>query len=71
MADVKKARVLRMLFCDFCGQSHEGGALLIQGRDQVHICDKCVGMCADMLIEEHKKSQPSLLEPQPGHGRED
>lgn len=62
MATVKKARVLRMLFCDFCGQSQETCKLLIQGRDQVHICDHCVSVCADMLLEEHRKAQPTLLE---------
>jgi ATP-dependent protease Clp ATPase subunit len=62
MAVGKKARVLRMLFCDFCGGSQETCLLLIQGRDEVHICDKCVDVCAGMVLDHHKKQQPTLLE---------
>ncbi len=65
MAGIKKTRVLRMLFCDFCGTSQETCSLLIQGRDEVHICDKCVAVCADMILERHKDDQPTLLESAP------
>lgn len=61
MATAKKARLLRMLFCDFCGRSHEVCELLIQGRDEVHICDVCVNVCAEMVLSQHKKDTPTIV----------
>jgi ATP-dependent protease Clp ATPase subunit len=62
MARIKKARVLRMLFCDFCGAGQDKRQLMIQGRDEVHICNKCVDVCLEMLVEHEKSLQPALLE---------
>lgn len=60
MARVKKARVVRLLFCDFCGASQETCGLLIQGRDEVHICASCVSRCAEMVVEDAKANELSV-----------
>ena len=70
MANLKKAKILRMLYCDFCGASQESALLMIQGRDEVHICETCVGVCARMVLSENDKQAikvaPLLCdEPQP------
>jgi hypothetical protein len=36
------------LYCDFCGKSQHYVAKLIAGP-RVQICDKCVGMCSEIL----------------------
>ena len=62
MATGKRARVLRMLFCDFCGKSHEAVKVLIEGRDEVHVCDECVPVLAAMLMKHLEQQQPSLID---------
>ena len=49
MAKVKRLKVLRLLFCDFCGKSQDECPLLIQGRDGVHICRACIAVCVEMV----------------------
>jgi len=66
MARTKKSRVLRMMFCDFCGADQGLRAILIRGRDEVHICDQCVAKCAEMVIEEHRKQELALEPTEPG-----
>lgn len=55
MAAHKRLRVIRMLFCDFCGRSHTECELLIKGRDEVHICDQCATVVLGMVLEEKEK----------------
>lgn len=67
MARTKKLRVLRVLFCDFCGRSQAdldlaAGELLVAGRDGVHICTRCVAICVDLINKDtRKRSGPSSL----------
>lgn len=41
------------LFCSFCGKSQHEVKKLIAGP-KVFICDECVGLCTDIIREEHK-----------------
>ena len=40
--------------CSFCGKSQKEVQKLISGPD-VYICNECIDLCNDMLIEENKK----------------
>jgi ATP-dependent protease Clp ATPase subunit len=51
----KKSRVLRMLFCDYCGKDQSACKVLIEGRDQTHICDVCVGVCVALLHQQNEQ----------------
>jgi ATP-dependent Clp protease ATP-binding subunit ClpX len=41
-----------MTTCSFCHRSEEDVNRLIQGPDQVYICDQCVDLCYEILREE-------------------
>jgi ATP-dependent protease Clp ATPase subunit len=59
----KTSRLIRMLFCDFCGLKRQECRVLIEGRDFVHICDQCVVVCAEMIareIQKHAPKEPEL-----------
>ena len=47
--------------CSFCGKSHEKVEKLIAGPDGVHICNECVGLCGDILVE--TLTDPSPTQP--------
>ncbi len=38
--------------CSFCGKPARKVKRLIRGLDEAYICDKCVGLCMDMLYEQ-------------------
>ena len=40
------------LACSFCGKSQVDVQRLIAGPD-VYICDECVGLCNDIIAQEH------------------
>lgn len=61
MANTKKAKVLLLLFCDFCGKAQDRCDVLIRGRDDVHICSACVAVCVDILAE----NKALTIEPPP------
>jgi hypothetical protein len=66
VATVKKTKVIRMLFCDFCGKSQAEAALLIRGRDEVHICPACVETCVEILNADYEKNKLKLESPEGG-----
>ncbi len=45
--------------CSFCGKSVDQVGKLIAGPGDVYICDQCVGICYDLVMQE-KTSIPSL-----------
>ncbi len=54
------------LCCSFCGKSQGEVQRLIAGPD-VYICDECVGLCNDIIAQEHVSEDPGdvrLLPPQ-------
>ena len=44
-------------YCSFCGQSEKAVHKLIAGPDGVFICDRCVGLCVDMLAREQMQEE--------------
>jgi hypothetical protein len=66
VATVKKTKVIRMLFCDFCGKSQAESSLLIRGRDEVHICPGCVETCVEILNADYEKNKLKLESPESG-----
>lgn len=42
------------LYCSFCGKSQHEVKKLIAGPN-VFICDECIGLCTDIITEEHKE----------------
>src|SRR5512139_1641936 len=59
MAERKGSDRLGSLFCSFCGKSQEEVKKLIAGP-AVYICDECVALCKDILVEEGEKEEASL-----------
>ncbi len=53
MAEKKKPD--QVLHCSFCGKSQHEVTKLIAGPS-VYICNECVSLCGDVLLEEAKKS---------------
>ena len=47
------------LFCSFCGKSQEEVKKLIAGP-AVYICDECVALCNDIIVEEVEKEESAL-----------
>ena len=39
------------LKCCFCGKTEDQVRKLIQGKDNVYICDECVDLCGEILEE--------------------
>jgi hypothetical protein len=64
MATVAKTRraatpsTEKSLRCTFCGKGVDDVALLIKGPD-VYICEECVDLCAEILLD-HMEDTPSL-----------
>jgi len=50
---------LGSLFCSFCGKSQEEVKKLIAGP-AVYICDECVALCNDIIVEEVEKEESAL-----------
>jgi ATP-dependent Clp protease ATP-binding subunit ClpX len=59
MADRKGPERLGSLFCSFCGKSQEEVKKLIAGP-AVSICDECVALCNDIIVEEVEKEEAAL-----------
>ncbi len=62
----KKTGSPTYLCCSFCGKSQGEVQRLIAGPD-VYICDECVGLCNDIIAQEHVSEDPGdvrLLPPQ-------
>lgn len=43
--------------CSFCGKAAEDVRRLIAGPEGVYICDECIGICDEILREEHEERQ--------------
>lgn len=48
-------------FCSFCGRSQEQVNRLIAGPDSVFICDECVELCREILMEEAATPRGEML----------
>ena len=59
MAERKGPDRLGSLFCSFCGKSQEEVKKLIAGP-AVYICDECVALCKDIIVDEVEKEEASL-----------
>ena len=49
----------KSLFCSFCGKNQQEVKKLIAGPS-VFICDECVDLCNDIIVEETKEIEPAL-----------
>ncbi|QIQ42040.1 MAG: ATP-dependent protease ATP-binding subunit ClpX [Buchnera aphidicola (Microlophium carnosum)] len=56
MTDKSKENSKKLLCCSFCGKSQKEVKKLIAGPT-VHICDECVKLCNNILIEETLKNK--------------
>jgi ATP-dependent Clp protease ATP-binding subunit ClpX len=45
--------------CSFCGKSVDKVGKLIAGPGDVYICDGCVGICYDLVIQD-KRTVPTV-----------
>jgi ATP-dependent Clp protease ATP-binding subunit ClpX len=59
MADRKGPDRLGSWVCSFCGKSAEEVKKLIAGP-AVYICDECVALCKDIILEEVEKEEAAL-----------
>jgi ATP-dependent Clp protease ATP-binding subunit ClpX len=59
MADRKGPDRLESWVCSFCGKSAEEVKKLIAGP-AVYICDECVALCKDIILEEVEKEEAAL-----------
>ena len=48
----RKQPNLDTLYCSFCAKSQHEVRKLIAGPKEVFICDECVRLCLDILIDE-------------------
>ena len=46
----------KTLYCSFCGKSQHEVKKLIAGPS-VHICDECIDLCTDIIVEEASESE--------------
>ena len=51
----------KLLYCSFCGKSQHEVQRLIAGP-QVYICNECVKLCDDIILEEMDKAVPAAIE---------
>ena len=49
------------LNCNFCGKSRHEVDKLIAGPD-VYICNECVTLCNNIIVQEQKESPPEFKE---------
>lgn len=52
------------LFCTFCGKSNKDGVKLLEGPQDIYICNECVSLSTQLLkesIEEEKKKEIAAL----------
>jgi ATP-dependent Clp protease ATP-binding subunit ClpX len=59
MADRKEKERMGTMFCSFCGKSQAEVKKLIAGP-AVYICDECVALCNDIIVEEVEKEEAAL-----------
>ncbi len=44
--------------CSFCGKPGDEVGRLVTGPDGVNICDECVAMCQEILVQEKSRQEP-------------
>ena len=49
---MSKSKSVENLRCDFCGKPQNDVSKLIAGPNSVHICDECVILCNEILIDD-------------------
>lgn len=54
----------KLLYCSFCGKSQHEVRKLIAGPS-VYICDECVSLCTDIIVEEHAQKDDLSQKPLP------
>ncbi len=56
------------LFCSFCGKPKEAVKRLVAGPNGVYICDECIEICREVMLEDDKKDNvkpvQNLLKPE-------
>jgi ATP-dependent Clp protease ATP-binding subunit ClpX len=50
--------IYKLYYCSFCHKSVAKVDLLIQGPDDIYICDECVDLCTE-IIKEKRTDEPS------------
>ena len=50
------ARTGQTYRCSFCGKNQDQVRRLIAGPGGVYICDECVALCTEIIVEEHGAS---------------
>ena len=55
MSDSTQDKTKNTLYCSFCGKSQHEVKKLIAGPT-VFICDECVELCNDIIVEENKEA---------------
>ena len=51
MTDEKDTKSKKLLYCSFCGKSEHEVKKLVAGN-KVYICDKCIDLCKDIMVDE-------------------
>jgi ATP-dependent Clp protease ATP-binding subunit ClpX len=59
MVDQKEKERMGTMFCSFCGKSQAEVKKLVAGP-AVYICDECVALCNDIIVEEVEKEEAAL-----------
>jgi ATP-dependent Clp protease ATP-binding subunit ClpX len=59
MMDRKEKERMGTMFCSFCGKSQAEVKKLVAGP-AVYICDECVALCNDIIVEEVEKEEAAL-----------
>lgn len=53
---MNKENSSKLLYCTFCGKSQHEVKKLIAGPSSIYICNECIGLCNDILLEETSDS---------------
>jgi ATP-dependent Clp protease ATP-binding subunit ClpX len=59
MVDRKEKERMGTMFCSFCGKSQAEVKKLVAGP-AVYICNECVALCNDIIVEEVEKEEAAL-----------
>jgi len=51
--------------CNFCKKYHKEVQCIIELNEEVHICNECIDICINMVVQFRKKQRNfKLIEPQ-------
>lgn len=62
MTTASKIFLHRKRVCDFCGKGEDAvGVLIVSPGEKADICDECVGVCVEALVDHaaKKKATPN------------